>query len=570
MIAAIYARKSTEQNGREDKAKSVPGQVDGARHFINMRGWTLDDTEIGTKQAKGPDGKPVDRPVLRHIYEDDGVSGALFADRAEFQRMMRDASAGAFEAVVFYDLDRFGRNAEKTMAALYELADLGVEVWDYSTGQAIDLDSFEGEMSTSFKAMLGQYQRAQARKHTRAAMRRKAEQGWHTHGKVFGYDLDRIGTGHCELRVNELEKQVVREIYSRFADGEGVRSIALALNRRQVPAPRAQQSRVDGWSVSTIRAVLQRPLYRGEIIYGRSAKAYGRELRKVYRHTKREKGQVSKPEETWVRTEKPELRIIDVDLAERVDARRTDRRTRYLASLANGDRVPERAHGKYLLSGGMLVCPTCGGHFEARKWPWKGNPGDVYMCATRRRKPGVCTNTLTLPITETDATVLSIIEGEVLGPRVISDLLALVDTTPDPTGHLVAERDRLAREISNLMDLAANGIPADTIAPKIRERQTTLARVETQLRTPRPAAPDLEKLRAALEQRAEAWKADLRAEPKIARLVLRRIVGPLTLWDEPRPEWCRWEATTQPERLLEGIWSNRGTSPTGFEPVFWP
>ena len=29
--------------------------------------------------------------------------------------------------------------------------------------------------------------------------------------------------------------------------------------------------------------------------------------------------------------------------------------------------LPERAHGKYLLTGGMLSCPTCGGHFEALK-----------------------------------------------------------------------------------------------------------------------------------------------------------------------------------------------------------
>ena len=97
MIAAIYARKSTAQDDVAEDAKSVTRQVDGAKSFITTKGWTLDDA---------------------HIYEDDGVSGALFANRAEFQRMMRDAAAGAFDAVVFYDLDRFGRNARHTMLAL--------------------------------------------------------------------------------------------------------------------------------------------------------------------------------------------------------------------------------------------------------------------------------------------------------------------------------------------------------------------------------------------------------------------------------------------------------------------
>ena len=92
MIAAIYARKSTAQDVAED-AKSVTRQVEGARAFIAARGWTLDE---------------------RNIFVDDGVSGALFANRAEFQRMMTGAGASAFEAVVFYDLDRFGRNARQT------------------------------------------------------------------------------------------------------------------------------------------------------------------------------------------------------------------------------------------------------------------------------------------------------------------------------------------------------------------------------------------------------------------------------------------------------------------------
>ena len=120
--AAIYARKSTEQDDRAEDAKSVPRQVLGARAFITTKGWTLDDAQIGTKQVKGSDGTPVDRPIFRHVYEDDGVSGALFANRAEFQRLMRDAAAGAFQAVVFYDLDRFAphwsRRAEAWKADL--------------------------------------------------------------------------------------------------------------------------------------------------------------------------------------------------------------------------------------------------------------------------------------------------------------------------------------------------------------------------------------------------------------------------------------------------------------------
>ena len=47
MIAAVYARKSTEQNGVPDEAKSVSRQVENARSFAQSKGWTVDDRAWG-------------------------------------------------------------------------------------------------------------------------------------------------------------------------------------------------------------------------------------------------------------------------------------------------------------------------------------------------------------------------------------------------------------------------------------------------------------------------------------------------------------------------------------------
>jgi hypothetical protein len=49
--------------------------------------------------------------------------------------------------------------------------------------------------------------------------------------------------------------------------------------------------------------------------------------------------------------------------------------------------------------------------------------------------------------------------------------------------------------------IAAGG-PADSIAPAIRERESQIARLEVRLRAPRQVAPDSERLREALTQRA--------------------------------------------------------------------
>ncbi len=65
MIAAIYARKSTEQNGVADDAKTVTRQIERSREFAARRGWTVADA---------------------HVFVDDGIRGAEFEKRPGFKR----------------------------------------------------------------------------------------------------------------------------------------------------------------------------------------------------------------------------------------------------------------------------------------------------------------------------------------------------------------------------------------------------------------------------------------------------------------------------------------------------
>jgi DNA invertase Pin-like site-specific DNA recombinase len=62
MIAAIYARKSTEQNGVASEQK-VARQVEHGRAYATAKGWTVAE---------------------EHVYVDNGISGAEFANRPVF------------------------------------------------------------------------------------------------------------------------------------------------------------------------------------------------------------------------------------------------------------------------------------------------------------------------------------------------------------------------------------------------------------------------------------------------------------------------------------------------------
>src|SRR5215475_7576825 len=99
MIAAVYARKSTEQNVSED-AKSVTRQLEHARAFAQERGWTIFEE-----------------------YVDDGVSGAVATKLTGRARMLAAAADEKFSAVIVRDVDRLSRNDEELPGIIYSLRD---------------------------------------------------------------------------------------------------------------------------------------------------------------------------------------------------------------------------------------------------------------------------------------------------------------------------------------------------------------------------------------------------------------------------------------------------------------
>jgi DNA invertase Pin-like site-specific DNA recombinase len=93
MTAAIYARKSTDQSAVADEAQSVRRQIDHARAYATRKGWTVDEA---------------------HVYVGDGISGAEFAKRPGFVRLMNALTPPpAFQALIMSEESRLGREASR-------------------------------------------------------------------------------------------------------------------------------------------------------------------------------------------------------------------------------------------------------------------------------------------------------------------------------------------------------------------------------------------------------------------------------------------------------------------------
>ena len=193
MIAAIYARKSTEQNGVADDQKSVARQIENARAFAATKGWVVADA---------------------HVYADDAVSGAETRKLRNRQRLLDSIATGRppFQILIMRDASRFSRrDGDEAFGELKRLTQ-NVEIWFYQDGTRFTFGTFSDNVVGFVRAEMNAEYRRQIARWTREAMVRKAKAGHVTGGRVFGYNNVRVD-GHVERRINKREAAVVRRIF---------------------------------------------------------------------------------------------------------------------------------------------------------------------------------------------------------------------------------------------------------------------------------------------------------------------------------------------------------------------
>jgi DNA invertase Pin-like site-specific DNA recombinase len=267
MTAAIYARKSTEQKGVADDAKSVTRQIENAKAFAVTRGWTVLD---------------------EHIYVDDGKSGAEFERRPGFMRLIASLQPrGPFQVLVVSEQKSLGREQFETGRYIKELAEAGVEIFEYQHGQSLTPRTWMEKVMSAFRSGADEAHVAQSSERVTEAHTRLHRAGHVTGGRVFGYRNEDVFRGvdvhgrplrsHVERVIDEREAEIVRRIFELYDSGLGLKAIAKQLTREGADPPKPFRrtdglAPVAGWAPSTIRSVLTRELYHGEGVWGKTKK----------------------------------------------------------------------------------------------------------------------------------------------------------------------------------------------------------------------------------------------------------------------------------------------------------
>lgn len=239
-------------------------------------------------------------------YADHGKSGLNLEGRSELQRLLHDVQSGnpGFEALLVYDVSRWGRFQDSDEGAYYEyiLKKAGVQ-----THYCAEQFENDGTMSSALiktlkRTMAGEYSRELSVK-VFAGQCRLIEMGFRQGGPA-GYGLRRhlvdqarnfkqvLGEGERKsLQTDRVilaagpdsETEVVRRMFQRFTEkGETEREIAEELNRGGILSDQGRP-----WTRAAVHQILTNPKYVGSNVYNR-------------RSFKLKRKRVRNPPEMWV------------------------------------------------------------------------------------------------------------------------------------------------------------------------------------------------------------------------------------------------------------------------------
>ena len=383
--AVIYARYSTDLQS----VTSITDQIRICRKIADDNGWDVVE-----------------------VFKDDAISGGTHL-RPGFQRLQQVAQHGGFDVIVSEALDRLSRDQEHSAGLYKQMCFLDIDIFTKLEGKINEMHiGLGGTMNALFLKNLGQK--------THRGLEGRVEAGKSGGGRSYGYTLDRQPLADGTFTTGELticpeEAAVVERIFADYDKGLSTRAIAIALNAEGIPAPRSGKG-TGTWSFSTIAGnykrgtgILNNELYNGERVWNRQR--YIKDPATGRRQAR------PNPEEDWVRNQVPDLRLIEVDLWQRVKQRQgVIRSTLSEAQRTNASNPLARAKRTKHLFSGLLKCGCCSGSYTLMN-------KTKYGCASARNK-GTCDNRKLIKREHLEARILSGLKSKLMHPEMLKEFVA--------------------------------------------------------------------------------------------------------------------------------------------------
>lgn len=454
MRAVIYARYSSDLQ----RDASIDDQVRVCRARADKEGWQVVE-----------------------VFADHAISGATTL-RPGYQDMMAALRGGRIDFVLAESLDRFSRDQEHIAGFYKQVIYAGAKIITLAEGDV-------SELHVGLKGTMGAlYLRDLAQK-TRRGLEGKVRAGRGVGTTPYCYALVRqVGnSGEFERGLRQIaptEAAIIRRIFEDYARGQSPLAISKALNAEAVTGPsgtiwydasiRGRPGRGDG--------ILRNQIYIGRQVWNR--RHLVKDPVSGTRHRR-----ANDPGEVVVQ-DVPELRIVDQQLWDQVQARLGAEQARRPARTANtaGWNFWEHRRPRHLLTG-KVVCGVCGALFKTL--------GQDYL-GCRAASQGSCRNTRRVRRGQLDAHVLDGLSRNLMDPDLVREfvtaftaewnrLLAEHGGAPETRK---AELQATERKINHLVDTISDGMRSPELKTRLAGLEIRKARLiakQGRATTPLPA-----------------------------------------------------------------------------------
>lgn len=322
-------------------------------------------------------------------YVDDGKTGTDFS-RPAFSRMMADLKAGLINCVIVKDLSRFGREyieAGNYIEKVFPF--LGVRfISIVDRYDSADENCDRELLLISLKNLMHEMYAKDISKKVGSTFRMKQERGifYRSATIPYGYQMNESGTNYV---ICKQTAPIVQEIFRQCSEGISNYTISRWLYQNHIQTPgqyfqsgsvyRKEADELKLWHYSTIKRMLENPVYIGNIIRHKSEQSFfsGKKVSLV-------------PEQEQIVIENNHEPIIDRQMFEDVQR---------ILSQPKG-RKCELSSGKQLVSfdknifQGKLFCASCKANMvrvnKYRIINGKKEQYKTFQCSTHRNYNDLC------------------------------------------------------------------------------------------------------------------------------------------------------------------------------------
>lgn len=232
-VCGLYMRVSTEDQARE--GFSLPEQKERLEAYCKFKSF-----------------------VIKDYYTDAGISAKTGNYRPEFERLKEDIKSKKINTIIALKQDRITRSIfdwEELMRFLEEN-----DAYLDCVNDDINTTNANGKMVSRILMSVSQQEIERTSERTKVGLAGAIKQGHIPHQAPLGYKHE-----NKKLVIDHLTKDVVIRIFELYHKGMSYQKISTLFNKEQVLGK-------TNWRDSSIVAILENEIYKGDFVHGKRTK----------------------------------------------------------------------------------------------------------------------------------------------------------------------------------------------------------------------------------------------------------------------------------------------------------